>query len=116
VTKKERQHLDRVTGLGCIACLYMGYEDTPAGIHHLREGMGMGMHSSHWRSIPLCPGHHRYQEAGKIAFHRASKQFERAYDTEENFLRQVYEILRSRYPKEYPSVDEKTIDFNPEHL
>lgn len=54
----ERLHLTRVAALGCICCRLLGYGETPAQIHHLREGQGMGTRASHWLTIPLCPDHH----------------------------------------------------------
>jgi hypothetical protein len=37
----------------------MGYEGTPAELHHKRAGVGAGRRSSHYEVIPLCPEHHR---------------------------------------------------------
>jgi hypothetical protein len=101
MAKKEKEHLDRLQRLGCIACLKMGYEGTPATIHHIRAGMGMGQRSSDYQSIPLCPGHHQHQEPGKIAFHRAPKKFEKEYGEEEDLLEEVNMLLRSRWPDKY---------------
>jgi len=64
-TVAERKHLSLVAGLGCAVCRRMGYEGTPAEIHHLREGTGAGRRSSHMDAIPLCPEHHR----GKTGVH-----------------------------------------------
>jgi hypothetical protein len=43
----------------------MGYEGTPAELHHKRAGTGAGRRSSHYEVIPLCPEHHR----GKTGLH-----------------------------------------------
>jgi hypothetical protein len=37
----------------------MGYEGTPAEIHHPRRGTGLGQRASHYDAVPLCPEHHR---------------------------------------------------------
>lgn len=58
-TKAEKRHLDRVAALGCILCRYLGYGETPAEIHHIREGQGGAQRSSHYLGVPLCPEHHR---------------------------------------------------------
>lgn len=91
MTKIERQHLSKVAALGCIVCSKMGYRDTPAEIHHLRSGMGIGQRSSHFRTIPLCPEHHR----GKTGVHGlGTKGFFRHFGyTEDDLLAEVHEKL-----------------------
>jgi hypothetical protein len=59
MTKDERKYLSRVAELGCAVCRRIGYEGTPAEIHHPRAGVGMGRRSSNSAAIPLCPEHHR---------------------------------------------------------
>jgi len=58
-TLAEKKHLNAVAELGCMVCKRMGYEGTPAEIHHKRAGTGAGRRSSHMDAIPLCPEHHR---------------------------------------------------------
>lgn len=52
-TAEERRHMDRVAQLGCLLC------NSPAEIHHIREGQGMGQRAAHWLTVPLCPDCHR---------------------------------------------------------
>jgi len=59
MTKDEKRHLSAVAELGCAVCRRMGYEGTPAEIHHKRAGTGAGRRSSHMDVLPLCPQHHR---------------------------------------------------------
>lgn len=59
MTKEERKYLSRVAELGCAVCRRMGYEGTPAEIHHPRGGVGMGRRAPNSAAIPLCPEHHR---------------------------------------------------------
>lgn len=54
-----KQHLSRVAALGCMLCRAQGIYDTPAEIHHPREGQGAAQRASDWLAIPLCPEHHR---------------------------------------------------------
>ena len=42
MTKDEKRHLSAVAELGCAVCRRMGYEGTPAEIHHKRAGTGAG--------------------------------------------------------------------------
>jgi hypothetical protein len=51
----------KVAALGCILCrVHFNAQDTPAEVHHIREGMG-AMRRDDWLTIPLCPEHHRGQ-------------------------------------------------------
>ena len=54
-----RRHFDRLSNLGCIACLLLGRGETPAEIHHPRAFAGMGQRADDWLAIPLCPSDHR---------------------------------------------------------
>jgi len=58
-TLAERKHMSRAAELGCAVCRRMGYEGTPAELHHPRAGTGAGRRASHYDVIPLCPEHHR---------------------------------------------------------
>lgn len=58
-TAEERRHLAKVAAMGCIVCLEcLGYEGTPAEVHHVRLDHGWGR-SGHKNTIPLCPTHHQ---------------------------------------------------------
>jgi hypothetical protein len=58
-TADEKRYMSRVAELGCAVCRRMGYEGTPAELHHPRRGTGLGQRASHYDVIPLCPEHHR---------------------------------------------------------
>lgn len=55
----------KVAGLGCILCRSMNLGETPANLHHVREGQGMSQRGSDWLCIPLCWEHHQ----GKTGVH-----------------------------------------------
>lgn len=55
----EKRHMGRVAELGCVLCRHLGHGHSPAEVHHIREGAGMGQRSPHYLTIPLCPEHHR---------------------------------------------------------
>lgn len=84
--KAEKEHLEKVATLGCIACELLGYQGTPAEIHHIREGMGMGQRNDHFHVIPLCPYHHRH---GKEAVHQSKALFTKKFGTESELLEKV---------------------------
>jgi hypothetical protein len=57
-TAADRRHLARVAAMGCIVCSEcLGYEGTPAVVHHVHTNFGWGR-TSHLDTIPLCPTHH----------------------------------------------------------
>ncbi len=62
---KRARHLSRVARIGCILCNHLGISDSPAELHHLREGQGAAQRGSDWTAVPLCPEHHR----GAIGVH-----------------------------------------------
>lgn len=58
----DKLHMGRVAGLGCMICRLLGYDDTPAMVHHCRTGVGMGRKASDTETIPLCYHHHQGAE------------------------------------------------------
>lgn len=91
MTKDERKYLSQVAELGCAVCRRIGYEGTPAEIHHPRAGVGMGRRSSNSAAIPLCPEHHR----GKTGVHGlGTKGFPKYWGfTEEDLQNDVKTLL-----------------------
>ena len=89
-TKAEIHHLSKVAALGCIACRKNGFEDTPAELHHIRDGVGAGQRSSNYEVIPLCPEHHRH---GVDAFHRSKNNFVARFGTERELLKEVLDEI-----------------------
>ena len=55
----------RVAELGCIACQLLGYGQTPAQVHHIRDGQGMQQRAGNYLVLPLCLEHH----TGKHGIH-----------------------------------------------
>lgn len=91
-TASEKRYLNRLASLGCIVCADLGYQDTPAEIHHLREGQGMSQRASHYLAIPLCAGHHRTGGKG-VALHAGQREFEALYGTELDLLAKAIERI-----------------------
>lgn len=91
-TADEKRYMSRVAELGCIVCLRMGYQGTPAELHHPRRGTGMGQRASHYDVIPLCPEHHR----GKTGLHGlGTKGFPKHWGFDESdLLADVKNILK----------------------
>ena len=95
MTKEEKKHLNNVQRLGCIVCMHMGFSQTPAEIHHIRDGMGTAMRSTHFRVLPLCPHHHRTGGLGE-AFHGGPTTWEKKFGRETDLLDEVYQLLKAK--------------------
>jgi len=85
MTRDEKDHLERLADLGCIACLESLGVSSPAEIHHVRAGQGVGQRASHFEAIPLCATHHRLGGYG-VAIHAGQKAWEKNYGTERELL------------------------------
>lgn len=64
-TTAERDYMGRVASIGCVVCARLGYEQSPAEVHHIRAGQGMAQRAQNWLVLPLCAEHHR----GKTGVH-----------------------------------------------
>ncbi|WP_062266925.1 Ref family recombination enhancement nuclease [Endozoicomonas arenosclerae] len=89
-TKEEKQHLQDVAALGCVACRRAGYGETPAEVHHITTGFGTGQARDDLKVIPLCPAHHR---TGPDAVHVSPALFERRFGHELELLEQTCKDL-----------------------
>jgi hypothetical protein len=98
-TMTEQRWLSDVASLGCVICRNAGYGESPAEVHHVRHGVGVGRRASHFDTIPLCPAHHRTGGYG-VAFHAGKEAFELAFGTELALLwqtkRDVTELRKLR--------------------
>ena len=93
MTKAEKQHLNRVAALGCVACFIQGTPGTPAEIHHPRSSRGKGQRASHMDGIPLCPPHHRGTHHPAVpSIHLAKLAFIERFGTEEKLLQLVQQL------------------------
>jgi hypothetical protein len=90
-TKKEAEHMDKVSQLGCIVCRNTNGCITPAEIHHIE---GKTKVDSHFKVLPLCFDHHRKGNRFRpISRHPYKRRFEEAYGKEEKLLEQVNRLL-----------------------
>ena len=87
-TKQEREDMDRKARWGCVACRKFNPDlITPAQIHHIREGLGLGQRD-HSKTIPLCYQHHLSPKHGIHGM--GVKAWTKIYGTELELL-QFYE-------------------------
>tara|TARA_R100000664_G_C2750004_1_gene137347 strand:- start:356 stop:625 length:270 start_codon:yes stop_codon:yes gene_type:complete len=87
MNKKEREYLRKVAELGCVICIKLGYEDTPAEIHHIRK---MGERRDHFKTIPLCPYHHR---TSNESYHLNPKWFTDNFGTQQELLEETLRLI-----------------------
>lgn len=96
--ESDKNHLSRVAEIGCVVCKNEGFGNTPAAIHHIRDGYGRGQRAPHSETLPLCPAHHQHGDGtpkykGQVGYHFNPKAFEKKYGTERELLEQVRRIL-----------------------
>ncbi len=85
----KKKDLSAIADIGCILCRYKGVYDTPAELHHIRNG-GKRENAP---VIPLCPEHHR----GKTGVHGlGSRGFLRVHGISEETLLSVLLILMGK--------------------
>ncbi|MGG8042494.1 Ref family recombination enhancement nuclease [Klebsiella aerogenes] len=96
--KAEREHVNKVAELGCVACyVQAGVWGTPGEIHHIRAGQGAAQRAGWYEVLCLCVGHHRHDDkrAGKIAVHGNTgyKTFTSTYGSEQDLLNLTLENI-----------------------
>jgi len=84
----------RVAALGCILCRHLGWGETPAQVHHLREEQGAGQRASDMLTVPLCPEHH----SGATGVHGLGRRgFEARYKLSElDLLAMTLQLLEPK--------------------
>ena len=92
--RKNKAYLDRLASFGCYCCRVDHGVETPAMIHHIRQGMGMSQRAPDiGGTIPLCYAHHQSGENGAIAFHRNPKAWREKYGSEKDIADGFYNLI-----------------------
>lgn len=83
-----------VARVPCVLCAHLGYGESPALVHHVREGQGMSQRASNFLCASLCPEHHQ----GATGIHGlGTREFERMYKlTELDLLAMTIEAVWKR--------------------
>ena len=91
-TKKEKEHMDRVSRLNCLICRKEVNPFSPAELHHIRDVsmIGLGQRAKHTQVIPLCIAHHRI---GKESFHNNSRAFSKKWGSQKELLIETLNLL-----------------------
>lgn len=93
MSAKGKRHMGRVAMVPCVLCRHLGLGDSPAEVHHIREGQGAAMRADDMLTASLCPAHHR----GNDGIHGLGRRgFETRYKlTELDLLAMTLEALES---------------------
>lgn len=75
-------HMGKVAAIGCIACALLGYGETPAQVHHIREGR---IARNDYLTLPLCDPHHAGARPGIPSIHKAKAKLLRALGVHSEF-------------------------------
>lgn len=95
--KKDRAYLGKVAKLGCYSCRADGRGWVQPMVHHIREGMGVGLRASDYQTIPLCEGHHQGlvdHDGTKIAFHQSAKRWRERYGSEKAIAQAIFDLIQ----------------------
>lgn len=87
--RHRSNHMGRVAALGCVLCKRLGLGDSPAQVHHIRDGQGMAQRASDYLTIPLCHSCHQ----GPRGVHGDRGLLKQAKVTELDLLADVIEAL-----------------------
>lgn len=90
-TKETKQHMSKVADLGCLICNKMGFPNSPAELHHIKNFTGIGRKANDFEVIPLCPKHHRQ---GKDAYHYSPKSFTEKWGTQKQLLQETLTMVK----------------------
>lgn len=84
-TALEREYMGAVASLCCVVCRNLDLGDTPAVVHHIREGQGGAQRAANFLTLPLCPEHH----VGSSGYHHNPRRFEAMHGSELDLLGQT---------------------------
>ena len=101
-TKLEAERIEKMLGLGCAACAFLGVPNlVNTECHHILDG---NVRCGHWFSVPLCSGHHRgvwspgqlewMTPEQRVSIADGRKAFIRVYPTEWQLWDRVQFVMR----------------------
>lgn len=92
-TAAEREWMDSVAQLGCIACKSIGIATPQVSLHHIA---GRTKEGAHFKTIPLCYLHHQGGDSrgSFVSVHPWKNRFEQTFGTQEELLELCRELIR----------------------
>ena len=92
-TVDERQRMDAIAAIGCIACKHDGIDNPPVSLHHID---GRTKPGAHLLVLPLCGPHHQQDDTDPIqrpSVHGRKATFTARYGTEMELLAKCLEFI-----------------------
>lgn len=89
-SKSEKEHWNRVSALGCIACLQDGIFNDYVSIHHCDGRTKPGAHK---KVLALCSSHHQTGGQEAPAIHPYKARFEKKYGTQFELMEKTAKLL-----------------------
>jgi len=88
-TAAGKRWMGKVAGIGCIFCRLMHHGETPAQVHHIREGR---IARNDFLTLPACPEHHT-GTAASVHMAKANLMRQIGLTSEFDVLALVIEII-----------------------
>ena len=85
-TAGEREFMDKIASLGCLACATEGITNPWISLHHIAGRTAPG---AHMLVLGLCAPHHQHDDTdprGRIGVHPHKARFEQRYGTQLELL------------------------------
>lgn len=88
-TAAEREFMDKIASLGCLACAKDGVVNPWISLHHIAGRTAPG---AHLLVLPLCAEHHQHDDSdprGRIGVHPFKAKFEARYGPQMELLEEA---------------------------
>ena len=91
-TADEKEWMDKVAQLGCVACRSLGIWQPEVSIHHID---GRTKPRAHFKTLPLCYAHHQGGEnkGSFVSLHPWKRRFEETFGTQYELLDECRRLL-----------------------
>jgi len=92
-TVAERQRMDAIAAIGCIACKHDGIDNPHISLHHID---GRTKPGAHLMVLPLCAPHHQQDDTDPLqrpSVHGRKATFTARYGTEMELLAKCNELI-----------------------
>jgi hypothetical protein len=92
-TVAERERMDKIAEIGCIACFHEGIYNPHVSLHHID---GRTKPDAHMLVLPLCAPHHQQDDTDPLqrpSVHGRKKTFTARYGTEMELLAECLVLI-----------------------
>jgi hypothetical protein len=92
-TLAERERMDKIAAIGCIACKHDGIDNPHVSLHHID---GRTKPGAHLKVLPLCAPHHQQDDTDPLqrpSVHGRKETFTARYGTEADLLAECLKLI-----------------------